>query len=209
MKRTKDEAEQTKAGILDAAVELFAEKGFANTSLTEIAKKAEVTRGAIYWHFKNKAEIFDALHESLFVPLTDMILSDMNEEHEQPLHQLQQLCVKSLTDLATNYRKQLVMKVLMVQCIYGEELACAKQKHDARKRESLKLFSLYIEKAIKNGTLPQGTDPEPIVMTICFFMKGVFVEFLNDTAAYNLEANAEILVRHVFEGILNCSSGPR
>ena len=53
MKRTKDEAEQTKAGILDAAVELFAEKGFANTSLTEIAKKAEVTRGAIYWHFKN------------------------------------------------------------------------------------------------------------------------------------------------------------
>ena len=61
MRRTKAEAEQTRHDILKAALILFDEQGYVQTSLSDIARKAEVTRGAIYWHFDNKEQIVAAL----------------------------------------------------------------------------------------------------------------------------------------------------
>src|SRR5882757_7288734 len=62
-RRTKAEAEETRQKILDAAERLFFIDGVSRTSLEHIATAAGVTRGAIYWHFKNKLELFEALHE--------------------------------------------------------------------------------------------------------------------------------------------------
>ena len=61
MRRTKAEAEQTRHDILKAALILFDEQGYVQTSLSDIARKAEVTRGAIYWHFDNKEQSDAAL----------------------------------------------------------------------------------------------------------------------------------------------------
>lgn len=61
MKRTKEEAQETQKNILKNAVALFIEKGYENTSLDSIAEKAEVTKGAIYWHFKDKSQILDKI----------------------------------------------------------------------------------------------------------------------------------------------------
>ncbi len=58
MKRTKEEAEQTRQALLDAALVIFSRKGFAATGLEEIAERAKVTRGAIYHHFKNKRDLY-------------------------------------------------------------------------------------------------------------------------------------------------------
>ena len=54
MRRTKEEAEQTRAAILEAALEAFSEMGFDSANLDKIAQQANVTRGAIYWHFKDR-----------------------------------------------------------------------------------------------------------------------------------------------------------
>ncbi|MBS1516729.1 MAG: TetR/AcrR family transcriptional regulator [Bacteroidetes bacterium] len=59
MKRTKEEAVKTRKKILKCAVSLFIEKGYESTSLDSIAEKAGVTKGAIYWHFKDKSTILD------------------------------------------------------------------------------------------------------------------------------------------------------
>ena len=57
MRRTKEEAENTRTAILTAAELLFLKKGVSHTSLEQIARQAGVTRGAVYWHFQNKAQI--------------------------------------------------------------------------------------------------------------------------------------------------------
>ena len=59
-RKTKAQALETRHQILDAAIVLFSQQGVSATSLADIATAASVTRGAIYWHFKNKA---DVLHE--------------------------------------------------------------------------------------------------------------------------------------------------
>ncbi|MDP1673909.1 MAG: TetR family transcriptional regulator, partial [Burkholderiales bacterium] len=55
-RRTKDEAVETRNQILDAAEKVFSARGVSRTSLADIAEAASVTRGAIYWHFKDKAD---------------------------------------------------------------------------------------------------------------------------------------------------------
>ncbi len=55
MRRTKEDAQLTREALLDAAEVLFAQRGVSRTSLQEIAKAAGMTRGAVYWHFKDKA----------------------------------------------------------------------------------------------------------------------------------------------------------
>lgn len=62
-RKTKEEALETRNRILEAAVEVFLEKGVSQAGLEVIAEKAGVTRGAVYWHFKNKADIFEALQD--------------------------------------------------------------------------------------------------------------------------------------------------
>lgn len=61
MKRTKEEAEQTKKKLIDIALREFIKYGYENITLEKIAAKAGVTRGAIYWHFKNKEDLLDSL----------------------------------------------------------------------------------------------------------------------------------------------------
>ena len=62
-RKTKDEAELTRVGILNAALEVFNDKGVSRSTLADIASEAGVTRGAIYWHFKNKADLVHQLME--------------------------------------------------------------------------------------------------------------------------------------------------
>ena len=66
MRRTREEAEQTKEAIFQAALRLLTENGIGETSMSAIAREAGVTRGAIYWHFESKdallQEIGNRLH---------------------------------------------------------------------------------------------------------------------------------------------------
>jgi TetR/AcrR family acrAB operon transcriptional repressor len=60
-RKTKAEAELTRRRIVECTRRLFSRTGVTNTSLEEIAKEAGVTRGAVYWHFKDKADLFHAV----------------------------------------------------------------------------------------------------------------------------------------------------
>lgn len=62
---TKEEARDTRRLILDAALELFAERGFAGTSMRQIARAVGVRESALYHHFPSKVAIFEALLEEL------------------------------------------------------------------------------------------------------------------------------------------------
>ena len=64
-RRTHDDSLETKKNILASAQRLFTRRGFERTSLSDIAKYAGVTRGAIYWHFENKEELLLCLIDSL------------------------------------------------------------------------------------------------------------------------------------------------
>ena len=65
MSRKVEQGEATRGALVDAAVALFTEKGYADTSTSEIVRRADVTRGALYHHFADKEELFRAAHEAV------------------------------------------------------------------------------------------------------------------------------------------------
>ncbi|MGF1702713.1 TetR family transcriptional regulator [Photobacterium makurazakiensis] len=70
-RKSKEEAEQTRLLLLDTAMKVFCEKGLVKTTLASIATEAGLTRGAIYWHFKDKADLFEALWQQQSTTLQD------------------------------------------------------------------------------------------------------------------------------------------
>lgn len=61
MRRTKEDAEKTRKKILASAMDMFYEKGYSKTTFDEIAKRINLTKGAVYWYFRNKPDIVAAL----------------------------------------------------------------------------------------------------------------------------------------------------
>lgn len=201
MRRTKEEAEQTKAAILDAAIDIFSSEGVAKTSLEQIAKKADVTRGAVYWHFKNKREIFEALHDDLHTPFLQEVLDNIEKSHDSPLQQLESLCVKLLIDLQRDKRKQRLLSIFMVRCDYSGELSECREIQLNRRQDKLDVFRRYFEKAAKQHPLPAGATPRTMTLAVACYMRGIIMEFLDNPELLNLEEEAPAMVRLFFAGL--------
>ena len=61
VRKCKEDAEKTRQAVLESALDVFSEKGYAKTTFDEIAVRAGFTKGAIYWYFRNKADLVSAL----------------------------------------------------------------------------------------------------------------------------------------------------
>lgn len=84
-RKKKEEAQKTRQQLLEAAITQFATRGVANTTLTDIADAAKVTRGAVYWHFTSKSEIFNAIWEQQ-LPFREIIHDRLSlSENDDPL----------------------------------------------------------------------------------------------------------------------------
>lgn len=80
MRKTKADTEKTRQQLLNAALESFFKNGVTNTSMQAIAEEAGMTRGALYWHFKNKEDLFEALFEQHFVPFVEKLNTVTNNQ---------------------------------------------------------------------------------------------------------------------------------
>ena len=76
-RRTKEEAEQTRQAILLAALDLFCERGYSKTTFDEIAKHINLTKGAVYWHFRNKPDLLIALIREVIIRTEDYIRKEI------------------------------------------------------------------------------------------------------------------------------------
>ncbi|GAA2745092.1 TetR/AcrR family transcriptional regulator [Kitasatospora cinereorecta] len=73
MSTTHHPRSDTRARIIDVALELFAAQGYEKTSLREIADRLGVTKAALYYHFKTKEDIVRGIVESMAAPIDDTI----------------------------------------------------------------------------------------------------------------------------------------
>ncbi len=76
-RKTKEEAEKTRARILASALSLFVKKGYEHTTFTDIAARLKLTKGAVYWHFASK--------EALLVELVDRALQKFRRQIEEKM----------------------------------------------------------------------------------------------------------------------------
>ena len=78
------EAEERKKEILDVAEELFTTKGYDNTSTTDILERVGIARGTIYYHFRSKEEILDALIDRIIQGIVHNVKSALSCQMTAP-----------------------------------------------------------------------------------------------------------------------------
>lgn len=122
VRRTKAEAEQTRHAVLDAAERLFHAKGVSATSLSDIAAAASVTRGAIYWHFKDKVDIFNAMMERVTLPLEELVHAAVNKDEGHALAGLRTVVGNTMQRMQSDPQIRQVFDITRNRAAYVAEM---------------------------------------------------------------------------------------
>lgn len=173
-KRTHEDSLETKRSILESAKRLFSRRGFERTSLSDIAKYAGVTRGAIYWHFENKEELLLALDDSVaHEQFSFNLLYEAGQPSEpDPLGKLKRwLCslVEEGNDEFLN-SPLVSMMISIVNGNSGNELLREKIHERAVSRHEAVIAAL--KNAAQKGQMPHNLNTEVAAEHLAIFSVG-------------------------------------
>lgn len=203
-RKTKEDAEHTYAALLEAAEQMFFDKGVAHTTLNDIAAAAGMTRGAIYWHFKDKGALLQALLDQAMLPM-ETILSEVDECCIQdPMRAMRDICVQSLSSLAQAPRQQRIFDIFFNKCENTGEMAAVLQRETACRNECHKRFKRMLAEAVTQGQLPTDLDVELAMNILNNFIVGTMHEWLQEPRSYALDAVAPAMVDMLFAGLKAC-----
>jgi len=200
-RRTKEEALETRTRILDAAEVVFHDRGVANASLEEIAATARVTRGAIYWHFQDKAELFDAMMQRVALPVEDILERAGGCGDAEPLQVLKRATVDVLLRTARDARVQRVFDIAYHKCEYVGDAAGVRERHIASQAECLKTIESAMRACVESGALPKSVNPREAAIGALSLVSGLIANWVLAPKSFSLERHAESLVDTWFRGL--------
>ncbi len=201
-RKTKVEAAITREQLLDAAERVFREHGVSRTSLAEVAAAAGVTRGAVYWHFKDKADLFEAMCERATLPLDALLSEAAVAPCADPLAALRELSIAVLTSLATDPRAQAVFEVIFHKTELTGELAPVAGQREIERCQCLTNVERLVQHAVTLGQLPADTDAALAARLLHACVAGLMREWVLDKSAYDLEARAPAFIDAILAGLV-------
>ncbi|MCY1280408.1 HTH-type transcriptional regulator TtgR [compost metagenome] len=198
-RRTKEEAEETRVQILDATERVFHEKGVSRASLAEIAAAAGVSRGAIYWHFENKTDLFQAMLERIRTPIEELARACESEDEPDPLGRMHQLLVRLLKRVELDPQSRRIHEILRYKVEYTEELGDLRQKMQDLSAECDLRIAKTLRNAVNRGQLPADLDCQRAAISLHAYMEGLQSNWLLVPAGFSLADEAESLVNSVMD----------
>lgn len=200
MRRTKEDAEKTRLLIIDKALELFSENGVTQTTLNEIAIKAKVSRGAVYWHFQNKWDLFEALWEHYSAPIQQLSNISQQENENDPLGKLAELIELVFKNVATNKDFRRIIKMLWLESLYS-----VKNKYPDRiilvMDEIQNQRVMTLRNAYKKRQLPAEFDIQADSYFIGAAVDGIIQQWVNNPKLYDLEEKSSYFAKKIIASL--------
>ncbi|WP_264779549.1 acrEF/envCD operon transcriptional regulator, partial [Escherichia fergusonii] len=200
-KKTKADALKTRQHLIETAIVQFALRGVSNTTLNDIADAARVTRGAIYWHFENKTQLFNevwAQQPALRELIQDKLLV---HDAESPLEQLREQLIVGLQYIAEIPRQQALLQILFHKCEFNEEMI---SEQEIREKMGFNLHTLRqtLQKSMAKGEIANQLDLDVMVIVIYGAFSGIVKNWLINPTGYNLYQQAPVLVDNVLRMLM-------
>ncbi|AYH47235.1 MULTISPECIES: multidrug efflux transporter transcriptional repressor AcrR [Dickeya] len=193
-RKTKQQAHETKLQIMDAALRLFSEHGVSSTSLSDIATAAGVTRGAIYWHFKNKAELFDEIWARSEAKVSDFETEYQAKFPDDPLHVLRELLIYILRLTESDIEWRSMMEIIFHKCEFvGEMLPTFNGRKDLYFDCYYKIEASLMN-CIRQGMLPMDVNPRRAAVAMRAYLSGIMENWLFMPTSFDLKNEAPYLV---------------
>lgn len=200
MRRTKEDAAQTKQTILNAALAIFSRKGFQATTLNDIAQEAGTTRGAIYHHFENKAGLYKALIIDASAQGNEALQTAVSQggtfqEISRRIFEV------SLNLLAENERFRQVSALSLYRTGISEELADVEQMRLEQAKSMVEGIAALMQTGIEQGEIRDDIDAETIARAFLSFQNGVAWLWLAGGEHFSIQQAAPAMADILFNGI--------
>lgn len=188
VRRTKSEALETRHRLLDAAERLFQVKGVSRTTLGDIATAAGATRGAVYHHFKDKADLFNAMMERVTLPLENSLAEvvDRAGTDDDPLRALRASLSNALRQTACDEHTRRVFEVATHKVEYTEELQAVRDRHLRVRNECMAVTQSTLEQAVRRQALELPVPLAAAALGLHVMIDGLIQNWLLDPEAFDL-----------------------
>ncbi|MBC7812791.1 MAG: TetR family transcriptional regulator [Burkholderiales bacterium] len=200
MRKTKEEAAITRQNLLDAALNVFSREGYAATTLDDVAKEAGVTRGAIYWHFGGKAELYTTLITESEAA-SQIRMDELVAEGGGVIDIMRRIAVHLLREIDQNERTRAIHELVMFKTGIEPEL----EQGMERKRQGIAALVSeiegYMQIGIDSGEIRPDVNARDAALAFLGIQQGVIMMWLLNPSVVSLKQRADSLMDIFFEGI--------
>ena len=186
VRRTKAQALETRGHILDAAEHLFQARGVSRTTLQDIANGAGVTRGAVYWHFRNKAELFNSMMDRVSLPMLDAQDRAPAGGADDALTHLRTSLLDALRLSSTDPRTRRVFEIATQKVEYVDELLAVRDWRVACRERCLEQIRGDLRRARRRGGTALAAPGRSASIGLHALIDGLIQNWLLDPQAFDL-----------------------
>ena len=200
-RRTKADAQTTRNNLLDAAEQLFQSRGVSHTSLNDIATAAGTTRGAIYWHFKDKADLFNAMMERVTLPLEQTLVVAYVEQSAHPVAEIRSAMLEALRLIATDEQTCRVLKIATHQVEYTADMGAVLERHLSVHGGCVARNHAALQRAFAARGQPPPMALDFAARGLQVMVEGLVHQWLLNTEAFDLQANGRAALDVYLRGL--------
>ncbi len=198
-RKTKEDAEQTRQAILDSALQTFYEKGFSRTTFDEIARRINLTKGAVYWHFRNKTDLISAIIVQKITSQRKLYPQGMPTTIEELRQAV--VCRANIIEKDVDFKRFLFFMVYRMEwstAVFDKvwsEVGELCELPDKKLGEVL----LFLK---EHGELKQNTDIQELSEVLTAFWKGTIDKYIsgvkqNKTLSYMITQGFDMIMNGV------------
>jgi TetR/AcrR family acrAB operon transcriptional repressor len=197
-RRTKADALATRDNILDCAEALFVRQGVSRTTLQEIALAAGVSRGAIYWHFADKVNLFDAMLGRARLPLESAMLSLEQSDVDDPFGELSAYAILVFGLIEQDPKASRVYEIVTLKVEYVDEMTPARVRRAEMASRWRALAENRIRAAVEGGLARRSVDPIGAALALWAIMDGLLRAWLLAPRSFGLACvGTEAIVTYI------------
>lgn len=187
VRRTKEEAQATRSRILDTAELVFQQRGVSRTTLSEIARAAGLTRGAIYWHFKDKADLFNAMMLRVTLPMEEAVNRSDDPRVSDPLEHIRESFTSVLRKTVRDPQARRVFEIATHKVEYVDELVAVRDRRLSTREDCLAHVARGLTGATRHGRLGTRVPARTAALGLHALIDGLIQNWMLDPQAFDLE----------------------
>jgi len=201
-RKNSEMSEETRQKIVEAAENVFCEKGVCNSTIEDIALRVGMTRGAVYWHFHDKHEILRAVLKSVRFPIEDV----------SPCQSFEDSCNRIKAAFLETIEMPHALRVARI-LLHTSDLANNQSPVHLRLTSIRLHLKAYFEQALKsailNGELPNSIEEEELyalAVTFRAVLTGLLFELMLELDEKTLASEVDLSLTSFFK-LIQFNSG--
>ena len=206
MRKTKAEALKTREYLMLAALDTFYRRGVARASLSEIAQTAGVTRGALYWHFKNKEDLFDALFQYIFNDFSSRLAADIESASPDTWENLRLALLNMFERMQHNEMHRKFMSILHLKCEHTEQNEAIVNLMTQYNRMWHDQLTAAMELCVRQQKLPDNLTIDLASVYLKSVCTGLTQIWLMNPDRFDLEKTAPLMVNTAMDALQHCTA---